>query len=346
MRKTVAEIAKFIEGDVCGDDSTLIKGCAGLKDAQEGDLSFVANPKYVALAEQSKASAVIVPRELSIPGKTFIRAKNSSLAFSKALSLFVPENIIALKGIHPTAVISKDALIGKDCAVGPYAVIEPGVVLGDRSVVHAGCYLGQKTQIGGDCLIYPNVTIRELVTIGQRVIIHSGTVIGCDGFGYVMVDGKNHKIPQVGTVIIEDDVEIGACVTIDRARFDKTVVGRGTKIDNLVQIAHNVLIGENCIIVSQSGISGSVTVGNGAILAGQAGIAGHLTIGEGAIVSAKAGVSKSIAPHTQVTGYPARPIEKMMEVNAHVQLLPKYVKTIQDLKKRVDDLEKKLDQQK
>ncbi|MBL8013121.1 MAG: UDP-3-O-(3-hydroxymyristoyl)glucosamine N-acyltransferase [Candidatus Omnitrophica bacterium] len=344
MRKTVAEIAKFIEGDVCGDDSTLIKGCAGLKEAQEGDLSFVANPKYIALAEQSKASAVIVPRELSIPGKTFIRTKNSSLAFSKAISLFLPENTNVIKGIHPTAIIAKDVVIGKDVAIGPYVVVEPGVVLGERSVIHAGCYLGLKAQIGSDCLIYPNVTVRETVTIGHRVIIHSGTVIGCDGFGYVMVDGKNHKIPQVGTVIIEDDVEIGACVTIDRARFDKTVVGQGTKIDNLVQIAHNVVVGENCIIVSQSGISGSVTIGNGAILAGQAGIAGHLTIGEGAIVSAKAGVSKSIAPHTQVTGYPARPIDKMMEVNAHVQLLPKYVKTIQDLKKRIDELEKKVAQ--
>lgn len=342
MQKTVAEIAKFIDGDVCGDASILINGCSGLKEAQVGDLSFVANPKYIPMAEETKASAIIIPRDLSVPGKTFIRAQNPSLAFSKAISLFLDNALIPLKGIHPTAIVSKGAVIGREVALGPYVVIEAGAAIGDRTAVHAGCYVGHKTKVGPDCLIYPNVTVRENVTIGERVIIHSGTVIGCDGFGYVLVEGKHQKIPQVGTVIVEDDVEIGACVTIDRARFDKTVVGRGTKIDNLVQIAHNVLIGENCIIVSQSGISGSVTIGKGAILAGQAGIAGHLTIGEGAIVSAKAGVSKSIAPNTQVTGYPARPIDKMMEVNAHVQLLPKYVKTIQDLKKRVDELEKKL----
>ena len=342
MKKSVGEIAKIIEGELCGDASVLITGFAGLKEAQEGDLAFVANPKYIPLAHETKASAIIIPRDLSVPGKTFIRVENSSLAFSKIIAMFVEETSIRLKGIHPTAIVAKEATIGKDVALGPYVVIEPGAVIGDRTAVHAGSYVGHKTTIGEDCLIYPNVTLRERTSIANRVVIHSGTVIGSDGFGYILVDGKQHKIPQVGIVVIEDDVEIGACVTIDRARFDKTSIGRGTKIDNLVQIAHNVSIGEDCIIVSQSGISGSVTIGKGAILAGQAGIAGHLTIGDGAIVSAKAGVSKSIPANTQVTGYPARPIDKMMEINAHMQLLPKYVQTIRELRKRIDELEKKL----
>ncbi len=342
MKKTVGEIAKIIEGELCGDETVVITGFSGLKEAKEGDLSFVANHKYIALAQDVKASALIIPRDLSVPGKTFIRVDNPSWAFSRIVSIFVEELAIPLKGIHPTAVVAKEARIGKDVALGPYAVIEPGVVIGDGTAIHAGSYVGHKTVLGEDCLIYPNVTLRENISIGNRVIIHSGTVVGSDGFGYILVDGNHQKIPQVGTVVVEDDVEIGSCVTIDRARFDKTLIGRGTKIDNLVQIAHNVVIGENCIIISQSGISGSVTIGKGAILAGQAGIAGHLSIGDGAIVSAKAGVSKSIPANIQVTGYPARPIDKMMEINAHIQLLPKYVKTIKELKKRVDELEKKL----
>lgn len=342
MKKTVGEIAKIIDGELCGDASVIIKGFSGLKEAQEGDLSFFANPKYVALAHETKASAIIVPRDLSVPGKNFIRADDPSWAFSRIVTLFLEGVAIPLKGIHPTAIVAKDAKIGKDVALGPYVVIEPGVILGDRTAIHAGSYVGHRSVVGEDCLIYPNVTLLENISVGNRVAIHSGTVVGSDGFGYISVEGKHRKIPQVGTVVIEDDVEIGSCVTIDRARFDQTRVGRGTKIDNLVQIAHNVLIGEDCIIVSQSGISGSVTLGKGAILAGQAGIAGHLTIGDGAIVSAKAGVSKSIPANTQVTGYPARPINKMMEINAHVQLLPRYVKTIQELKKRIEDLEKKI----
>ncbi len=342
MKKSVGEIAKIVDGELCGDASVVIKGFSGLKEAQDGDLSFVANPKYIALAQETKASAIIVPRDLSVPGKTFIRADNPSWAFSRIVTLFVEETSIPLKGVHPTAVVAKDAQIGKDVAIGPHVVIEPGAAIGDRTAIHAGSYVGHRTVVGQDCLIYPNVTLRENISIGSRVTIHSGTVIGCDGFGYIAVEGKHHKIPQVGTVVIEDDVEIGSCVTIDRARFDQTRVGRGTKIDNLVQIAHNVLIGEDCIIISQSGISGSVTIGKGAILAGQAGIAGHLTIGDGAIVSAKAGVSKSIPANTQVTGYPARPIDKMMEINAHVQLLPRYVKTIQELKRKIEEIEKKV----
>ena len=342
MRKTLREIAGLIDGEVIGDDQTVITGFSGIKEAQDGDIVFLANPKYFPLAEKTKASAILVARHTSVPGKNIIRTDNPSLAFSKIVSLSDSHGIKPVHGIHKTAVIASDVKLGRDAGVGPHVVIEEGAIIGDGTVILAGSYVGHHTVIGNHCLFYPNVTIREKVTIHNRVIIHSGTVVGSDGFGYIDVEGTHVKIPQVGTVEIEDDVEIGANVTIDRARFDKTFIGRGTKIDNLVQIAHNVIIGEGCIIVSQVGISGSTRVGKGAILAGQAGIVGHLTIGEGAVVAAQSGVSKSVPPHTQVWGFPAKPHAKALEINAHTQRLPVYVKTIQELKKRIEVLEEKM----
>ncbi len=342
MKKTLAQIAQIVKGEVVGDEGVVITGLSGVQEAQEGQLTFVANSKYTPLAQTTKASAIIVSRDMNIPGKSVIRTDNPSLAFAKIASLMLEEGVYRPKGIHPTALIAPDAVLGKDVAVGPYTVIESKAKVADGTVIYSGCYVGHHTTIGNNCLIYPNVTIRERLTIGDRVIIHSGTVLGSDGFGFVEVDDVHEKIPQVGTVIVEDDVEIGANVAIDRARFDKTLIGKGTKIDNLVQVAHNVVMGEHCIIVSQAGISGSVKIGKGAILAGQAGIAGHLTIGEGAIVSAQSGVTKSVAPHTQVSGYPSRPHDEAKRVNACVQRLPRYVKAIQELEKKVEELEKKL----
>ena len=225
--------------------------------------------------------------------------------------------------------------------MGAHTVIEDGAVIAEGTVLYANCYVGHETHLGQNCLIYPQVVLREKVSLGNRVIIHSGTVIGSDGFGYVTVDGKHLKIPQVGTVLIEDDVEIGANVTVDRARFDKTIIGEGTKIDNLVQIAHNVIIGKHCLIVALVGISGSTHIGNYVILAGQAGIAGHLEIGDGAVVAAKSGVSRSIKAGEQVFGYPAQLLKDAFRNNAHFQRLDKYVEMIKDLKKRVEELEKK-----
>jgi UDP-3-O-[3-hydroxymyristoyl] glucosamine N-acyltransferase len=215
-------------------------------------------------------------------------------------------------------------------------------VIAEGCVLYAQCYVGHGTHLGADCLIYPQVVLRENISLGKRVIIHSGTVIGSDGFGYDTVDGKHVKIPQVGSVLIEDDVEIGANVTIDRARFDRTVIGEGTKIDNLVQIAHNVITGKHCFIVSQSGVAGSTQLGNYVILAAQAGLVGHIEIGDGAIVAAQSGVSHSIKAGEQVFGSPAQPIKKAFRNNAHVQRLDKYVETIKDLKKRTEELEKKI----
>jgi UDP-3-O-[3-hydroxymyristoyl] glucosamine N-acyltransferase len=263
------------------------------------------------------------------------------LAFAKIVSLIAPNEVIHPKGIHPTAILGKEVSLGQGVAIGPYVVIEDNVSIGDKSVIYAGCFIGHHTKIGNSALIYPNVSIREGVSIGDRVIIHSGTVIGSDGFGFATIKGQHHKIPQIGTVEIGDDVEIGANVTVDRARFDKTVIGKGTKIDNLVQIAHNVVIGENSIIVAQAGISGSTIIGKGATLAGQAGLVGHIVIGDGAVVAAQAGVTKSVPANTMVSGYPARPHDVAKRVNACVQNLPRLYKTVEELKKKIKELQDK-----
>ena len=341
MRTTIADIARLVEGELIGSTGIELSGCAGLKEAKEGDLSFLANLKYESLAKESKASVIIVPRQISLPGKAVIKVDHPSLAFSKAINYFFKDLASSLNGIHPTAIIAKDAILGKDVAVGPYVVIESKATIAEGTKIHAYCYVGQSTQIGKNCLIYPHVILRERLILGNHIIIHSGTVVGSDGFGYVTVDGKHIKIPQTGTVVIEDDVEIGANVTIDRARFDKTIIGEGTKIDNLVHIAHNVTIGKHCLIIAQVGISGSTHIGNHVILAGQAGIVGHLSIGDGAIVAAQSGVSKSIKAGEQVFGSPAQPLKSAFRNNAHIQRLDHYVQMIQDLKKRIEELEQK-----
>lgn len=342
LNKTLGEIARLVDGEVVGDEKLVITGLCGITEAQQGDLTFVANPRYFPLARKTKASAIITPRDIFKLEKPMILTDNPSLAFARVVSFLYNDAAQNLKGIHPTAVIAQDAEIGQDVYIGPYVVLESQVAIGDQTIIHSGTYLGRQTTVGKKCLIYSNTTVRERITIGHRVVIHCGAVIGSDGFGYTNVEGVHEKIPQIGTVVIEDDVEIGANVTIDRARFDKTVIGRGTKIDNLVQIGHNVIIGENCIIVAQAGISGSVRIEKGAILAGQAGIAGHLTIGEGAVIAAQAGVTKSVPPFAKVSGYPAKPHEMAKRVNASLQRLPYYVKTIQELKERIEGLEAKL----
>jgi len=342
MHKTLAEIAQIVEGEVVGDKNLVITGLSGIQEAKQGDLSFVANSKYVPFIKTTKASALIVPRDLTVSGKACIRTDNPSLAFAHIFSKLIKQEPYHMKGVHPTAVIAPDSILGKNVAVGPYTVVENNVRIGDDTTIYSGCYIGSGTSIGHNSLIYPHVTILERVVIGNNVIIHSGTVVGSDGFGYEFVNGHHEKIPQTGTVIIEDEVEIGANVTIDRARFDRTFIGRGTKIDNLVQIAHNVEIGENCIIISQTGISGSVKIGKGAILAGQSGIVGHVTIGEGAIITAQAGVTKSVPPHTKVWGYPAKPHEQAKRVNAHLQRLPEYYKLLKELQQKLEALEKEI----
>ena len=342
MKSTLGEITKLIDGELIGDPGIVITGVCGIKEAKQGDITFLANPRYTNLIEETKASAIITSREFSHSAKPIIRTENPSFAFAKIVSYAYPSSRVAYQGIHPSAIIGKNVILGKDVALAPYVVIEDDAVIGDKTVIYPGCFIGYETVIGSECLLYPNVSIRERTRIGSRVIIHSGTVVGSDGFGFADVSGVHEKIPQVGIVEIQDDVEIGANVAIDRARFDKTVIGKGTKIDNLVQIAHNVIIGEHSLIIAQAGISGSTVIGNKVILAGQAGLVGHISVGDGAVVAAQAGVTKSVAAHTVVSGYPARAHGEAKKINAYVQKLPQLSETISDLKKRVKELEERI----
>lgn len=343
MRKTLKEIAQLVKGEVCGGADIVITGISGIKEARKGDITFIADPRYFSLAERTRASAIIVSKELKeTAGKPVVRVENPSLAFAKLASAVAANEITHPKGIHPTALTGRNVSLGRNVALGAYVVIENDTAIGDNSVIYAGCFIGHDSRIGSNALIYPNVTIRERAVIGRNVIIHSGTVIGSDGFGFAAdEEGRHHKIPQLGIVEIGDDVEIGANVAIDRARFDKTVIGSGTKIDNLVQIAHNVTIGENSLIVAQAGISGSNIIGKGVILAGQAGLSGHITVGDGAIVAARAGVTKSVPAGVMVSGYPAKPHKTAIRVNACVQNLPRLYEAVAELKKKIEQLDGK-----
>ncbi len=343
MSRTLGEIARHVGGTMAGDGSVPITGCAGLKEAKAGELSFLSNVKYAGLLKETKASGIIVGLNDAVGdvSKNLIRVAHPSLAFSKASALFMEPHPNPIKGIHPSAVVAASAEIGEGVAIGPHAVIEDGVHLGRGTVIGAGVFIGFKSVIGEGTLIYPNVTVRERSLIGSRVIIHSGTVIGSDGFGFETVDGVHHKIPQIGIVEVQDDVEIGANVTVDRARFDRTVIGRGTKIDNLVQIAHNVRIGRGCLIVAQAGIAGSTVIGDYVVIGGQVGVAGHLTIADGVMVAAQSGVAESVPEKTILFGSPARPHILAKRIHASLGDLPEQARRLRLLEERIAELEKK-----
>ncbi len=326
------EISELVGGKLVGDGSITITGVAGIKEAREGDITFLVNDKYLPFLDQTSASAVITPERTVHKAKSLVLAENPSLAFSKVASFFI-DKPARIEGIHPTAVIDPSAQLGREVSVGPHAVIRAGVVVGDRSTIEANSFVGEKSVLGQDVWVYPNVTIREGSQIGNRVIVHSGSVIGSDGFGYETVNGKPVKIAQVGYVQIDDDVEIGANVCIDRGRFLKTWVQKDVKIDNLVQIAHNVVIGKNSIIVSQCGISGSTELGRNVIMAGQSGLVGHIQLGDNVVVGARSGVTKSVPSDVVMLGSPAKPISEQKRLFALISRLPEMFKDITEIKK-------------
>jgi UDP-3-O-[3-hydroxymyristoyl] glucosamine N-acyltransferase len=335
------ELAKMLNGSVVGDGSVEISGVAGIKEAKRGDITFLVNPKYESYVSSTRASAIIVGnghREIPVP---IVQVDNPYLAFLKAVRIFRGDTQKVEPGIHPSAVIGEGVKLGEGVAVGPLVVIEDDAEIGDGAVIMALCYVGARTKLGKKTFLYPNVNVREDVVIGQRVIIHSGAVIGSDGFGFAKDGEVYQKIPQVGTVEIGDDVEIGANVAIDRATIGTTLIGRGTKVDNLVQIAHNVVIGENCIIVAQVGISGSTEVGRGVTLAGQVGIVGHIKIGDYAMVGSQAGVTKSVPAKARVSGYPAAPHDVSKRLHASLKRLPHLIKQFRDIDRRLRALEGK-----
>lgn len=292
-----------------GDAGAPIYGAAPLSEAGCDDITFFANPLYLPALRKTKAAAVLVPLDFAEDiASARIRVANPSLAFARLVAAFSPEPVTFPPGIHPTAIVAADATVADDASIQPYAVIESGAVIGAGTVIGAHAYIGHQTRIGGQCLIYPNVTIRERCLVANRVIIHSGAVIGADGFGFEFVEGKHVKIPQTGIVQIDDDVEIGANTTIDRARFGRTWIQQGAKLDNQVMVAHNVVVGAHSILCAQAGISGSTRLGSHVTIAGQAGIVGHVEIGDQSIICAKAGVGKSLPAKSIYLGTPAEPM--------------------------------------
>jgi len=333
-------LAAAVGGTVDGADDIAVAGVASLTEAMPGDLSFLANPKYAPQVQKTRASAVIVGKAFSGERPcALIRVENPDKAFTQAALMLSPKPVEPKPGIHPTAVIASDAAVGDGVSIGPYCVIEPGARVGARTILGASCYIGHGSTVGDDCRFHPHVTLREYVTVGNRVIIHNGAVLGSDGFGYYRQGEAWIKIPQLGVVIVGDDVEIGANTTVDRARFGRTVIGKGTKIDNLVQIAHNVQVGEHVVMAAQVGISGSARIGRGVQLAGQVGVAGHLAIGDNAVVLAQSGVTKEVPSGEVMYGMPAMPQVKAAKLHAHVGRLPELKERVGELERRIAALE-------
>jgi UDP-3-O-[3-hydroxymyristoyl] glucosamine N-acyltransferase len=311
-----------------------IRGVASIEDAGPEDVTFLANPKYASALQSSKAGAAFVAPDFGqsvLP--VLIRVENPSVAFAKAVEQFAPKPVAFPPGIHPTAVVAEGVELGEGVSIQPYAVLERGAKVGANTVIGAHSYIAHGASVGSGCLIHPRVTIAERCVVGNRVILHSGCVVGSDGFGFETIAGKHVKIPQVGIVQIDDDVEIGANTTLDRARFGRTWIGQGTKIDNLVQIAHNVVIGKNCLIVSHVGISGSTRIGDGVTLAGQVGVVGHIQIGDGVVIGAQSGVNKSIAKPGLYMGTPAIPASEYREQVAYIHRLGRLADRVQKLER-------------
>ena len=322
-------------GELVGDPKLKITGAASLAEATSGEISFFANRKYIGLLRKTRASAVFVPPDFAEPlDAACVRVSNPAKAFEQVVLRFAPNPITFAQGVHPSAVVGSGVRLGERISVQPHAVIEDGSEVGDDTIIGAGAYIGRETKIGSRCLIYPLVTVRERSLIGSRVIIHSGAVIGADGFGFEMVDGRQQKIQQLGIVQIDDDVEIGANTTVDRARFGRTWIQQGVKIDNLVQIAHNVIIGKNSVIVAQTGISGSTRVGERVTMAGQVGIVGHVEIADGSVIAAQSGVSKSV-PGGVWFGYPAGPIDEVKQQIAWIRSLGKLFARVKEIEKKL-----------
>ncbi len=334
---TVAEAARVAGGEVEGDASRVVSGVAPLDDAGPGDLSFVANPKYFPYIQSTRAGALLAPRTGApeLPGGVpVVRVDDPHRALRLLLPLLYPERRPA-PGIHPTASIGAGVEVGPDASVGPYAVVGDGARIGARARVGAHAVVGEGCRVGDDATLHAHATLYAGVRLGDRCIVHSGARLGADGFGYQWEDGAHRRVPQVGGLRIGNDVEVGANATVDRGSIGDTVVGDGTKIDNLVMVAHNCRIGRHVILVSQVGISGSTTVGDGAVLAGQAGVGGHLTIGAGSRVGGQAGVTADVPPGTTVSGYPARPHAESLRAQAALFKLPALMKRIREIERAV-----------
>ncbi len=341
MPFTAAQIAEQLRGEVIGDNSVQLTGIAPANSAKPGDLTFAEKQTYFAAAEQSQASAILVTGEVAQSKKVLIRVANPRIAVAKLLPLFFPPDQHT-PGIHPTATVAATAQIDATAHIGPNCIIGARVKIGARSALLGGNHIGRDCQIGDDVCLFPNVVIYPQCHIGHRVAIHASTVIGSDGYGYVFDEGRHRKMLQVGNVIIHDDVEIGANVAIDRGALGATVIGAGTKIDNLVHIAHNVVIGKHCLVMGQCGFAGSTKLGDYCVIASQSGIAGHLKIGNQATIGAKSGVMRDVLDKQNVLGIPAAPDKQMKRQWISISQLPDLIHRMRELEKQVEELKSKV----
>lgn len=339
--RTLKELAAYLGGTVQGDEGLAVNGLAPLENAGPDKITFLANPKYAAKVAETRAGAVLMAPGGERYGRNTIEVANPYLCFAKLLTLFYTQAHPPL-GVLPGASVGTQVTLGENISVYPGACIGNSVSIGSRSVIHSGAVIYEGAVIGDDCVIHANATVRERCRIGNRCIIQPGAVIGSDGFGYAPDGRSYYRIPQIGIVVLEDDVEIGANSCIDRAALEVTLIKRGTKLDNLVQVAHNCQIGEDCMIVSQVGISGSTKIGNHVTLAGQVGVAGHLSIGDNVMVGAQSGVPGSLAANAGYSGSPVMPHKEWLRAMAVVPRLPELKKTVNALEKRIAELESKL----
>lgn len=347
---TLAEIADLTKSRLIGNPLHEIEGVADLERAQLHEASFLDNPRYEQAMLQSKAGVIFISSKVSIPeGRNFLIHENPSFAFQQLIDLFFKERgaLTGFEGIHPTAIIHATCKLGANVKIGPYAVLDKEVVVGDHTFIGAGVYIGPSSQIGADCIIHPRVVIRERCKLGNRVILQPGAIIGSCGFGYITdKQGCHIKLSQMGTVEIEDDVEIGANTTIDRSRFETTTIKTGTKIDNLVQIGHNVSVGPHNIIVSQAGIAGSTKTGRHVVIGGQVAVSGHIKLGDGVMLAGRSGVTKSLLKAGKYGGVPAQPLEESNRNNVFLNNVEKYfIKPLRALEEQIKQLKEKLESQ-
>ena len=341
---TTGELAAKLGADLEGDAGVRLTGVADLRAAGPGQLAFATAPHWWPVAAASAAAAVIVPKNATVPAPkpALLRAADADAAFTAACALFAPPPVVLPRGVHPQACVSPEAKLGANVSVGAFAVVEAGAEIGAGTTLYPQTYVGHAAKLGRDCLLYPFASVRDRCRLGDRVILHNGAVVGSDGFGYVVdAQGVRTKIPQTGIAVLEDDVELGANTAVDRARFGETRIGRGTKVDNLVQIGHNCVIGEHSVLCGQAGLAGSTTLGKHVICAGQAGLAGHITIGDGAVIGAQAGVAKDLPGGQMYLGAPAVPRMEFGKSLAHVAGLPKLKEQLKALAARLAALEAK-----
>lgn len=339
MELTVSELAKQLKAELIGSGDGIIRSVGPVGSADSSVLTFLTADKHLAALKTSNAGAVIVARKAEGVSMPQLVVKNVNAALIEALKIFAPKLTPSALGIHPTAVVGQNAIVGKNVSIGPCAVIDNGVEIGDDTVIAAGCKIGENSKIGNACRLDSNVVIYHNCTIGNNVIIQANCTIGSTGFGYAFIEGAHQLIPHNGVVVIEDFVEIGANCCVDRAKFGETRIGAGTKIDNLVQIAHNDIIGKCCLIAGQSGMGGSVKLGDGVVIAGSVGIIDNIEIGDGAVVGARSLVIKDIGPGKQVMGFPAIERQEALRDWATRNRLPKLIEQVRELNTRVDKIE-------